>query len=263
MLIYEKNHSGNELCRKIYAKDLTYHAHLHHSFEFVFCLEGEIAVTVGGIPYLLQKNQGALAPSNVIHSYKTENTSELYVLQAGKNLLRDVSDLFLQQQPERYTFTIDPALRQLILEYFVAPDRTVFGAKAILYRTFDIFLHNNAFSPSESTDSDVAVRLLEYIQDHFQDPITLKTAAQHIDYDYFYVSKLLHKTLGTSFTELLCECRIAYAKELLSSREYSISQIALLSGFGSIRSFNRVFQQFTGTTPSRFAAACQVIPTVP
>ena len=153
-------------------------------------------------------------------------------------------------------------LRQLILEYFSESDRTVFGAKTILYRTFDAFIRGNSFSPAASTDSNAVVRLLEYIQDHFQDPINLKTAAQHIDYDYFYVSKLLRKTLGTSFTDLLYECRIGYAKELLSSREYSISQIALLSGFGSIRSFNRVFLRVTGTSPSHFSAASQTFPTV-
>ena len=262
MLIYEKKHSGNDLCRKIYAKDLTYHAHLHHSFEFVFCLEGEIAVTVNSVSLLLQKDQGALVPSNTIHSYKTEKSSELYVLQAGKGLLRDIAEPFVQQQPQRYTFAVDPLLRQLIAEYFSAPDRTVFGAKAILYRAFDAFLRHNRFLPNDNTDSNIAVQLLEYIQDNFQEPITLKTAAQHIDYDYFYVSKLLRKTLGISFTRLLCECRVAYAKELLHGREHSISQIALLSGFGSIRSFNRVFLQLTGITPTRFAADCHRYPPV-
>lgn len=262
MLIYEKNHSGNDLCRKFYVKDLTYHAHLHHSFEFIFCLEGEITVTVNSIPYLLQMNHGVLIPSNLIHSCKTENSSELYVLQVGKGLLRDIAELFAQQQPQRYSFAVDPLLRQLILEYFASPDRTVFGAKTILYRTFDSFLRHNTFSPAENTDSNAAVRLLEYIQDNFQEPITLKSAAQHIDYDYFYVSKLLSKTLGASFTHLLCECRIAYAKELLKGREHSISQIALLCGFGSIRSFNRAFAQITGTTPTRFAADCQPYPPV-
>lgn len=263
MLIYEKNRSGSDHCTKIYAKNLTYHAHLHHSFEFVFCLEGEITVTVSGIPCLLQKNQGAMVPCNLIHSYETKHASELYVLQAGKNLLRDIADLFLQQQPERYTFAIDLTLRQLIIEYFSAPDRTVFGAKTVIYRAFDTFIRNNHFSPSDGTDSSIAVRLLEYIQDNFQEPISLKTAAQYIDYDYFYVSKLLRKTLGTSFTQLLCEYRVAYAKELLKGKEHSVSQIALLCGFGSIRSFNRVFLQLTDTTPSQFSAACQTFPAIP
>lgn len=54
------------------------------------------------------------------------------------------------------------------------------------------------------------------------------------------------------FTTLLARYRIAYACNLLDKASCSMSQAALTAGFGSVRSFNRVFRALTGTTPTAY-----------
>lgn len=253
MQTYEKNHSGAGFLTRIHAKDLTYRAHLHFSFEFVFCLEGEIVVTIGGKSYPLKENQGAIIPYNTIHSYQTPQNSQIYSLLAGQGLLRDITKLFQQYSPARYTFSIDPMLRQMVLGHFESSNKqTVFGAKAILYQAFDTFMVDNSFQPLNSSDHSITVALPEYIQEHSRENITLEDFAKHSDYNYFYVSKLIKRSFGLTFSQLLTEYRIAYAQELLQEKELTISQIALQCGFGSIRNFNRAFLKSVGKTPREF-----------
>ena len=51
------------------------------------------------------------------------------------------------------------------------------------------------------------------------------------------------------------ESGIRLAKNLLSSGKFTISQVALSCGFGSIRTFNRIFLKLTGQTPSQYLSA--------
>ena len=78
--------------------------------------------------------------------------------------------------------------------------------------------------------------------------------ADHLGYSYYYVSKRIGQVFGASFTALLAQYRVARVKMLLETGRYTVSQAALDSGFGSVRSFNRVFLELTGLTPSQYLA---------
>lgn len=255
METYEMNHSGATFFKWISARDLTYHTHLHFSFEFVFCLEGEIRVTIGESTCLLRENQGALIPCNTLHSYHTPSHSQIYSLLVGQGLVQDIGKLFRQQRLVRSTFFVDALLRQMVLEQ---EKQTVFGIKAVVYRAFEAFMEGNSFQPHDTADHAVVTALPAYLQAHFRENVTLADFARYSDYNYFYVSKLIKRSFGISFSRLLTEYRIAYAQELLQEKKLTVSQIALLCGYGSIRNFNRVFFDSVGKTPREYSRAREV-----
>ena len=100
----------------------------------------------------------------------------------------------------------------------------------------------------------MTARILSYIQDNLSSEITLQDVADHLGYSYFYISKRIAQGMNVPFTTLLSQYRVAKAKLLLDSGKYTISQAALASGFGSIRTFNRIFHTMTGMTPSQYLA---------
>jgi len=261
MLLYETRHSGDEILAALQATDFNYATHLHKSLEFVFCMNGMFSVTIDGCAYAVPEGQGALIPANVLHSYETKQSCSLYCLLVGSGLLRDVAELTGRSIPERYTFEIDPVLRVLLEEYYSTQERMIFNAKAILYRASQAFVCGNSFTPQEVTGTGIAVQMITYMQENFREPLTLETFAGQMDYDYFYISKLFRQNFGKTFSELLSDYRIGYAKTLLEERRQTISEIALASGFGSIRSFNRTFRQITGMSPSAYLQSRSAVPT--
>lgn len=234
--------------------DFSYPAHLHGCLEITFCVKGLVEISVNGKPFAVHAGNGILIPPNTVHGYRTPSTSEFYTILFSRNVLPDFSALFSHKSPDRYIFPMDEALRRQLLEYY-STERTLFGGKSLLYRAAEAFLRDNSFSDTPNGDTDLTLRIAAYIQDELCSSITLQDVADHLGYSYFYISKRIHKAFGVPFTTLLAQYRIAKAKDLLDSGELSISQAALASGFGSIRTFNRIFFQFTGMTPSQYLAA--------
>ena len=54
---------------------------------------------------------------------------------------------------------------------------------------------------------------------------------------------------GMTFTKYLNIIRIEKAVTLLLESQLSVTEVAQNTGFGTIRSFNRVFKELTGYTP--------------
>lgn len=236
----------------MYNVDLSYPAHLHGCMELSCCIGGAVEINVGGRLENLCVGQGIIIPPNTVHSYHTEDTSEYYTILFSRDILPDFSAMFSHSVPRNYTFLLDGLLLQQLSEYYHAK-QTLFGGKSLLYRAAEAFLQDNEFQKADICD-ELTMRIASYLQENLYTQITLQDVANHLGYSYFYISKRIRQTFGASFTELLSQYRVAAAKLMLDSGKYTISQVALSSGFGSIRTFNRVFYQLTGQTPSQYLA---------
>lgn len=251
MHIYVNYPEGENLLIPLHNRDLSYRLHMHDCLEVSYCVAGNVSVTVAGEVQQLHSGTGVIIPPNTVHGYETAHTSEFYTILFGKGLVRELTNLLEQKRPERLTFPVSAELQQQLREYYSAHG-TALAGKALLYRTADVFVQNNRFVPRDTTVDMMAVKLLTYLQNNFQQEITLESFAEAADYSYYYVSKLVKKHLGVSFTQLLAQYRVAYACHLLRGRKGTVSQIAMESGFGSIRNFNRVFLATTGMTPKQY-----------
>lgn len=234
--------------------DFSYPAHLHGCMEVSFCAAGEVQVTVEGERFSLGPNEGILIPPNTVHSYHTPAASEYDTVLFSQSLLPEFSGLFVHKRPERYVFSMDAALSRQLGEFYRG-ERTVWGARSLLYKMAEAFLRGNSFLATPEADADLTRKIVAYIQDDLCREINLETLAAHLGYSYFYVSKRIRQVFGVPFTTLLAQYRVARVKMLLGTGKYTVSQAALDSGFGSIRSFNRIFLELTGMTPSRYLAS--------
>lgn len=74
--------------------------------------------------------------------------------------------------------------------------------------------------------------------------------AQRLGISSRWLRKLFADALGTSPLQYAIYCRLLFAKQLLHETDMPVTQVALASGFNSIRRFNEVFQQRLQLTPS-------------
>ena len=94
--------------------------------------------------------------------------------------------------------------------------------------------------------------LLSYIDDHYADNISLEYAAADMNFSTGYFSKIFKKLMGINFVTYLNLVRVEHAAYELRNTEQKFTEIALNCGFNNIRTFNRVFKEITGCTPSEF-----------
>lgn len=94
---------------------------------------------------------------------------------------------------------------------------------------------------------------MDYInQNYLNKDFDYAALAEMADLSYSYFKKLFVKKLGIPPVKYVTQLKINYAKELLVTRRYSVSQIAEMSGFGSNYYFSRVFKEVTGVSPQKY-----------
>jgi len=94
--------------------------------------------------------------------------------------------------------------------------------------------------------------LLEYIDTHYTEDLTLEAMADVIGFSKYHFSRLFKQYTNFTFCDYLKHRRIQAAEMLLEQPEYSITEVALQAGFPSISTFNRIFKEYKNCTPTEF-----------
>ncbi len=86
----------------------------------------------------------------------------------------------------------------------------------------------------------------------FMNELTLGKLAKYLGYCQSRTSQLVKSYFGKTFTELLNQYRLEYAKSLLTNSYITIENIAIQSGFKDPTYFHRIFKKRIGLTPTQF-----------
>ncbi len=106
------------------------------------------------------------------------------------------------------------------------------------------------------TDSSQLIRhIVDYLDAHYFEDISLIDVATRFHLDPSYLSKLFKSATSENFIEYVTRKRIEKACELLRSSERKISEISELVGYENQRYFSQVFKKSTGQTPSEYRDA--------
>ncbi len=120
-----------------------------------------------------------------------------------------------------------------------------------------VFLHSKAIENQYNKKEQERLRkLYRYIDEHFQDKITINTIANVCSLSKPAFCRYFKKMTRLTFTEFLNHYRINQAKRLLLL-DKNITETCFESGFESLSYFNRTFKKVTGQNPMAFKKAFQ------
>jgi len=102
--------------------------------------------------------------------------------------------------------------------------------------------------------SPFVVRALQYIENHYQEQITLESAAEAIGISAGHLTRLMSDELKRGFARTLIDYRMQKAKELLKNPNVSIREVSQRCGYPDANYFARLFRRQTGQTPREYAA---------
>lgn len=88
-------------------------------------------------------------------------------------------------------------------------------------------------------------------------PITLDQLSYEVALSPYYLIRLFRRTYRQTPHQYLTQLRIAKAKELLSSSEFSITDICAIVGFESLGSFSALFSKSVGISPVAYRRSSQ------
>jgi AraC-like DNA-binding protein len=94
--------------------------------------------------------------------------------------------------------------------------------------------------------------VMEFVEEHFADPITLKQAATLAKMSVPQFIRLFKKVAGTTFVSYLTHVRLSRAVRLLKESSLTIAEVASEVGFSDQSYFDRRFKKAFQRTPRDF-----------
>lgn len=249
-MLYEAERSGqNEYLYHQFDENLSFQKHTHNSYEAVFCLDGELFCESDNIPYVLHRGEGLLILPGHIHSYKTKISSKSYLCVFSHDFVSSFYEKTKNVGFSNVLFTFDNEDKINIL---TSNDRNIYLKQAILYELCGIIFEQSEITSVEPTFFALTNSLSMYIQNNYTRDIKLKNIAAEFGYDYSYISSFFNRNFGMDFSSFVNSYRVRFAESLLIKTDLTITEIAMKSGFTTIRNFNLVFKEMTGMTPGEY-----------
>ena len=224
--------------------------HWHIESELIFAEKGSAEVMTDNNLYGLSEGYCVFIRSGAVHYIKAESDSVISVMKidsqpisAEFGTLAPICPLLENKYDVSDTFE---KIRQEISngeKYY-----EVICSGLALALTAEIFRSEKTSSAENSSGSGAYKKLLRLISERFAD-ITFDEAAEIMCFSKPYFSKYFRRMSGMTFSEYLNIVRVSEAVKMLSKGGMSAGETAVAAGFGTIRSFNRVFRQYTGFTP--------------
>lgn len=97
----------------------------------------------------------------------------------------------------------------------------------------------------------LSAQILAYIENH-SDIITLQSAAKHFGYHPSYISSLLHKETGRTFSRIILEKRMERALLLMKNTDLTLEEISEMLGYSDHSNFFKAFKEYFGKTPREY-----------
>lgn len=98
-------------------------------------------------------------------------------------------------------------------------------------------------------------RILQYIREHYHQPLSNLEIAAHFNFHPVYINRLLVKYTGSSLHQYLITYRLAQAINLLQIPGKTVAEAADETGFTDTHHFSRAFKKRYGLSPKSYITA--------
>ena len=105
---------------------------------------------------------------------------------------------------------------------------------------------------SSSTGHERLMQVVEFVTNHYSDPITVKDLAAEVSLSTSQLHREFSKRFGITPNDYIREVRIGVARYLLESEYAPVGEVAVRCGFYDQSHFTRSFKASTGITPLQY-----------
>ena len=225
--------------------------HFHRAVEIIYCIENPKPCVVGGEEFTLDVGELLFVPPLVPHIYPVvkPHRSRCVVMPVSYS---DVLVKYTKEKSFAEVVIRDKALAKDIFDHLCMLencDMPLLKQSIYSYTLARIITHL-PLTKADSRKEDFSVKVLMYIEKHYKEKLTSKTAAEAIGYNHCYFSTLFGKNFRASFSSYLNMVRINKAIPLLQTK--TAAEAAEEVGFASLQSFYQNFKKVTGKTPLEY-----------
>lgn len=232
---------------------------LDYADQTHWCSEGDLLLLRPGVRHAFQNLNTEVSQPH-IHFDLTSRVDSGRVYVSFKDLPAMSDEERALIRPDAFeSFPLSPFVafsdreffRKLFYEIVSTPKNIApIRKKALLTLLLDRLIQENfstVFDDKEPENTRIARQVKEFIDSCFERPITLEYLENHFFYNRFYLEKQFKSMFHISIIAYRNQKRMEAAKKLLQG--HSVSDVAILVGYGSVYTFSRAFKQHFGFSP--------------
>ncbi|MGN1059522.1 MAG: AraC family transcriptional regulator [Clostridia bacterium] len=234
-----------------------FYAHWHENIELLYVIGGSAQVITDRVAVPVHVGQIAVINSNHLHNVVAEDFVEYYCLIIDKNFLEsfgfDVEETVFERMAEGPELT--RCFQRIVREYTEEKEHYKEQIKAdILSVMVELTRHHTVFQ-QELTDPAVGRKLavvkevLRYLKKQYKEPVSLQDIADAVGFNKYYISHLFKEMVGCPIVYYINDLRCNYAKSLLISEQYTVSEVAEMCGFDNLSYFSRTYKRHMCVLP--------------
>ena len=232
--------------------------HIHNDIELIYIRKGSVTAFCNGKRYDLKAGSFFLVFPNQVHRYvDCERGVEYIMLIVKPSRIIGYSNLFYKGIPESNAYYIQNEYdKGIVVDYETAFGEYVrYGDSNIITGYFTVVLGKllkryNILQTN--TTGDGVFDLLKFCADNHKEEISVDIVSSALSLSRSHISHTFNERLNMKFCEYINSLRLTDAVRLLEDTDIPLTDVAGRSGFGTIRTFNRVFKKKYGISPSEY-----------
>ncbi len=220
--------------------------HFHRAIEISYVLSGSVTFYLEDKVFTATKDDIFFVDSYLKHKAIPIENYNAHVLGFPTVISDEISAIFKGKTlpfllgDKSFNAKFLPIIETLINEGDQKNDVIIRGYISALFGEFALHYKTEKIKPKTKSVSLVQ-DILEYIDAHFSNPITLEEISAHFGYTPSYFSRTFNNHIGISLKTYLNFIRYSkYKEEVKNNPQKSKTQIIFDCGFASIPTFYRV-----------------------
>lgn len=246
-----------------------YPAHWHMKYEIILPVEESYAAVVDDRDYEIQPGEVLIIPAGVVHEIFAPETGLRYIFMIDQEIIYATEGLTGMQHffypcvhltedrlnmlnsAQEYLWQ---AVRENDRREPLCHAAVVAWVRLFLIRVGRMLFEGSGENQSEHRHqmSENFLDIYAYITEHCSEKLTLEDVAAYSGYSKYHFSRIFREYTGMSFYDFYLRQRMMLCRQLLSEAGRPITEVASQAGFGSLATFNRVFKQYEGVTPTQY-----------
>lgn len=111
---------------------------------------------------------------------------------------------------------------------------------------------NKVLSAQQNPDILRLKPVLDYVERHSDDKISVEDASRLVSMSYHYFVKFFRRTMGVSFTDYVNYKKIKKAERILLTRKMTIASVGECIGMPNMAHFYKMFKKYNQCSPSEY-----------
>lgn len=252
-------------------------SHRHGCYELYYALSGSVSVTFEQteVCITLSPNQCLIIAPNIVHQVLPQKGQRYFTMGFSSDIKHAVkrgyydNALFVRLEEAVSTenaqhiitdgYHCATIIEQIRLEFIhkAWAYKLVLGNLCsnllfLVLRNLPSELFSGKDMEQYPDDYNLALMINKYIATHYDSAISIDDAAAQFHLSARHVTRLLADYYGQTFNDILNAYRLNLAKELLTTTDSSIENIAFTVGFSSARSLYNLFMKTERISPAEY-----------